>query len=99
MRRMRMSGMLANRSGGVPLTNDSAPPYVLTPLSIPDGVPWITFSEMYAHLLIRSRCSLPQIPAAPWAGFGIALVAASSAADMHTAYAAEEPSPAPMGRS
>ena len=40
----------------------------------------------HAHLLMRSRCSLAQIPAAPCAGFGIALVAASSAADMHTAY-------------
>ena len=95
------------------LANASAPPWMLTELSTPLGLPCITFSATNAHLLTSSEVAVG-IARLPWwetcaalevdapceeeAGRVTRLYARSMAADTHELYDADEPSPAPMGR-
>lgn len=75
-------------------------PYVLTVLSIPDGFPWIIFSPAKAHLFNNSSSDSPNTnhPSCFMSIFTVS-EQARRAAENATQSAADEPRPAPSGRS
>lgn len=75
-------------------------PYVLTVLSIPDGLPWIIFSPSKAHLFTNSSSFSPKLNHPCWLGSRLVdSDKASRAPASDTQNAADEPKPEPSGSS